>query len=100
MEKADAAEVPGVFRRIGLLLNEPPGSAGLLFSQSSETGFAECVLRIGSVADVITVDREYKENVRNAKCANVGIRILRKRCFPWTGRACARAMSATSPLCS
>jgi hypothetical protein len=30
-KKADAAEHPQVFDRVGLLVNEPPGTAGLLF---------------------------------------------------------------------
>ena len=35
-KKADAAEHPEVFHRVGLLTNEPPGGAGLLFIKSSE----------------------------------------------------------------
>jgi hypothetical protein len=34
-KKADAAEDLEVFHRVGLLINEPPGCAGLLFIQSS-----------------------------------------------------------------
>jgi hypothetical protein len=35
-KKTDVAEHPQVFRRVGLLFNETPGTAGLLFIQSSE----------------------------------------------------------------
>ncbi len=31
-KKADVTEYPGVFNHVGLLVNEPPGTAGLLFS--------------------------------------------------------------------
>ena len=30
-KKADVVEYPGVFDHVGLLVNEPPGAAGLLF---------------------------------------------------------------------
>jgi len=30
-KKADVLEHPGVFGHVGLLVNEPPGRAGLLF---------------------------------------------------------------------
>src|SRR5271165_5876792 len=35
-EKADVAEHPQGFDHVGLLVNEPPGPAGLLFIQSSD----------------------------------------------------------------
>jgi hypothetical protein len=35
-KKADVAEHPEVFDHVGLLVNEPPDSAGLPFIQSSE----------------------------------------------------------------
>jgi hypothetical protein len=35
-KKADVAEHPEVFCRVGLLFNEPPELAGLLFIQSSD----------------------------------------------------------------
>jgi hypothetical protein len=35
-KKADVAEHPGGFDHVGLLVNEPPGPAGLLFIQSSD----------------------------------------------------------------
>jgi hypothetical protein len=31
-KKADVAEHPGVFDHVGLLVNEPPGTAELLFT--------------------------------------------------------------------
>jgi hypothetical protein len=31
-KKADVAEHPEVFHHVGLLVNEPPGTAGLLFN--------------------------------------------------------------------
>jgi hypothetical protein len=30
-KKADVTEYPAVFNHVGLLVNEPPGTAGLLF---------------------------------------------------------------------
>jgi hypothetical protein len=35
-KKTDAAKHPKVFSHVGLLFNEPPGTAGLLFIKSSE----------------------------------------------------------------
>ncbi len=35
-EKADVAERPKAFRHVGLLINGPPGLAGLPFIQSSD----------------------------------------------------------------
>jgi hypothetical protein len=36
-KKADVAEHPKVSRHVGLLVNEPPGQAGLPFTQSSDS---------------------------------------------------------------
>ena len=38
-KKADVIERPQAFDHVGLLCNEPPGMAGLLFIQSSEDRF-------------------------------------------------------------
>jgi hypothetical protein len=35
-KKADVAEHPEVFDHVGLLVNEPPGQAGLPFTESSD----------------------------------------------------------------
>jgi len=35
-KKADATECPQAFHYVGLLVNEPPGAAELLFIESSE----------------------------------------------------------------
>jgi hypothetical protein len=35
-KRADVAEHPKVFGHVGLLFNEPPGKAELLFTQSSD----------------------------------------------------------------
>ena len=35
-KKADVVEAPKAFDHVGLLVNKPPGSAGLLFIQSSD----------------------------------------------------------------
>jgi hypothetical protein len=35
-KKADVAEHPEVFHHVGLLIDEPPGKAGLPFIQSSD----------------------------------------------------------------
>jgi hypothetical protein len=36
IKKADVVERPGVFDHVGLLVNGPPGTAGLPFIQSSD----------------------------------------------------------------
>jgi hypothetical protein len=35
-KKADVIELPKAFHHVGLLLNEPPDTVGLLFIQSSD----------------------------------------------------------------
>lgn len=40
-KKADEAETPQGFNHVGLLLNQPPGTAGLPFNKSSELEFRE-----------------------------------------------------------
>ena len=38
-KKADVAETPEGFDHVGLLFNQPPGTAGLPFNESSEIQF-------------------------------------------------------------
>ena len=40
-KKADVAEPPEGFNHVGLLVNQPPGTAGLPFNESSEIEFHE-----------------------------------------------------------
>jgi hypothetical protein len=53
IKKADAAEHPEAFSHVGLLVNGPPGTAGLPFNQSSDDiGFIVSLNPLNQLYDV------------------------------------------------